>query len=314
MTATTKWLSITTLLLSFSSLARAQDKVEIPSIYYPRADLPLSSGVLVERMTKFEDSTRAETEKAIAAKRADVIAALTKELLSAEKAGDTKAAAAIQKQIDVWKIEEKARQEMEQLWATKRAQQAGAAWKLMVNGNSMERWTPVALPDTFHCSEGTISVETKLMGIALHPCGSADVVVRGKMLMEPGDGKRESQAGIGFQVNPKDEGVFLCLFQEPGGQSLIYGGFKKGDNKLLDSKSTKTPTTAPVEVQVAMVQGALMFFVNGRKVNEFKHPELGTPANIVLFGNNTKAQFKDLEMLSPTKEQVEGLLSGRPVK
>ena len=53
MTATTKWLSITSLLLSFSSVARAQEKVDVPSIYYPRAELPLSSGVLVERMTKF---------------------------------------------------------------------------------------------------------------------------------------------------------------------------------------------------------------------------------------------------------------------
>jgi len=315
MTMTIKSLLVAMLFSLTGGFAQAQNSVDLPDIHYDRSELPLSVAVLVERMGKYENDNRAATEKDIASKRASVIASLKKELAAQTKAGNTKGVKAIQKQLAVWKLEADARKNTEMAWVAKRAQQKGAAWKSMLSKEGLELWKKHGLPGSVNLSEKEAQVKSALIAAALYPCGSENVVVRGKIRLDKG-GTRPllEQGGIGFQVNPKQEGGFIFVYQGPEEQNLLYGGFKKSEQEALDTHRTKLPRSEWGAFQIAMVKGAMVCFADGKKVMEYKHPELGTPTSVMLFSNGSDSRFKDLEMLSPTDKEVEGLLAGREVK
>ncbi len=302
-------------LLCCAQFARAQETGK-PDIYFDRTQLPLGAAVLVDRMEDYAKEMRGKAQAAIDARLASVIEALKKEQTIQEEKGNKAGAAAIAKQLRAWQVEAEARKASEAWWKKEKDRQKGANWKsMMKDPNSMEGWAEFPPSNAFDCADGVISVDAKLMALAIHSCGSESVVVRGKMRVDEDPKKKGiQQAGIGFQQDAERDGGFACLFQYPENHCVIYGGFEKGSQDAVALKRARVPGDKFTDIQVALVKGALIAFVDGKKVAEYKHPELGTPPGIYLFAGNIAAQFKNLEMLSPNKAQIESLLGGKPIR
>ena len=70
------------------------------------------------------------------------------------------------------------------------------------------------------------------------------------------------------------------------------------------------------EMQFAFADGHFLVFSKKRKLHDFYDPRLkdAVTINVILFGNNSEAQFQNIRSLVPDADQVEQLLSGKPVE
>ena len=59
-----------------------------------------------------------------------------------------------------------------------------------------------------------------------------------------------------------------------------------------------------------------MVFVRKRRLHDFHKAELekAGATSVILFSNNSRAEFKEVSMLVPDKEQIEQLLGGDPLE
>ncbi len=306
-------------LVAFSALAFTLPAPadEPADIYFDRTELPLDAAVLAERMEKFAAENRAEAEARIDAKRKEVVAALGKQAETEKAKGNAKGAAAIRRQIEVWEIEDKAREAGEKSWAGAKARQQGADWKALITDPiSLAGWNKFGLPEAITCEEGVIRVKSLLPALCLHPVGSQSAVVRGKMKINLDRARLgQQQAGIGFQLGSgANAGGFTAIFQHPENQCVIHGGATKDVATVVAIEKTRLPTTDFVDIQIAMLKGIFIVFLDGRKIAEFASEIITNPPTVYIAAINGEAEFKDLALLSPTPAQIEGLRDGEPVK
>lgn len=307
-----KFLLVAVTLSPFSVFAE-----DAPDIHFNRTELPLDAAVLAERMEKYADDLREGTEAKIEAKRRDVIAALKKQIESEKAKGNTKGVAAIERQLEVWLSEVKARQKEEARWAAAKARQKGADWKaLITDPASMEGWNKFGLPETITCVDGVIRIKSLLPALSFYPVTSQSAVVRGKMKINLDKARLgQQQSGLGFQLGSgPDAGGFTAIFQYPESQCVIHGGSAKSNATVVAVEKIRLPTSDFVEIQVAMLKGHFIVFVEGKKVAEYASDIITNPPTVYLAAINGDAEFKEIELLAPNEAQIRGLLDGQPVR
>ncbi|MFT4548336.1 MAG: hypothetical protein ACI9UA_001191 [Pseudoalteromonas tetraodonis] len=284
-----------------------------------KSDIPLASAVLIEKFDNYSEKLRSKAESEIGKKRAEVSAILQKHLREHTQDGDLDGAIAIRTVLEKW------RKESEDLAASDNPTTPSSTngWKpLILDGDDpLKEWN-YKKGEQVSVEEGNLKINT--IGKSYQPIyrsterDHAVLAMQIEVAHDP-DIEKEQQAGIGFALFSKKDGQELgsisCVIQGPEA-NLLYGKLGDEEGKILAHEKIDVGIGRLSDIQIAFVDGHFLVFSRKRKIHDFHQPDLedAVVGTAILFGNNSRAEFRNIRLLTPDGEQAKRLLSGKPVE
>jgi hypothetical protein len=295
--------------LAFSAVAQESKKPP---------ELPLASALLVEKFERYGADLRSEVEEKIRTKRDEVIAVLEKHLMEQTKAGNLDGAVAIRALLQKWESEAATTAE-----AKPDNKPSANVWEshLGPQDTVLKGWS-YQRGENIKVEGGVLSIDTsdKKYQPILYPAGNRNLVIRATIELEHDRSiEKEQQAGVGFQLNSKQDGSNLgmvsSVIQGPEA-NLIYAAIGGEEGSVLAIEKDRSGIGKPTEMQFAFVDGHLLVFARKRKIHDLHDPKLvdAVVGQGILFGNNSRVKFSNVSVLVPDSEQAKLLLSGKPVE